>query len=180
MRGATTLIEELERAANRADLEATRLQTIADRGGAAAMVQAADSKMEAARLRARAAWARELERQTKTPGANTKMIEALQMLWGSEVPAPEPEPIRTTDGALFLRFKDEETRQQFLADMEALAERAKRPWDGSDGGHRYDTRGTSDCSFGCGCWAGPSRSGGPDGIDPFGNCPKNPSPWSRG
>lgn len=30
---------------------------------------------------------------------------------------------------------------------------------------------TSDCSNGCGCWAGPSRSGGPDGIDPFGECP---------
>lgn len=33
---------------------------------------------------------------------------------------------------------------------------------------------TSDCSYGCGCWAGPSRSGGPDGVDPFGECPNHP------
>ena len=31
---------------------------------------------------------------------------------------------------------------------------------------------TSDCI--CGCWMGGSRSGGPNGIDPFGNCPKHP------
>lgn len=31
---------------------------------------------------------------------------------------------------------------------------------------------TQDCAYGCGCWAGPSRSGGP--VDPFGACPKNP------
>lgn len=33
---------------------------------------------------------------------------------------------------------------------------------------------TSDCKFGCGCWAGPARSGGPLGLDPFGECPGNP------
>ncbi len=33
---------------------------------------------------------------------------------------------------------------------------------------------TSDCAHGCGCWMGGSRSGGPDGVDPFGDCPKNP------
>lgn len=33
---------------------------------------------------------------------------------------------------------------------------------------------TSDCSHGCGCWMGESRSGGP--VDPFGRCPKNPKP----
>lgn len=31
---------------------------------------------------------------------------------------------------------------------------------------------TSDCAYQCGCW-GPSRSGGPDGVDPFGECPAN-------
>ena len=40
------------------------------------------------------------------------------------------------------------------------------------GGHVYDEQGTSDCANGCGCWAGPSRSGGPDGVDPLGACPK--------
>jgi hypothetical protein len=34
--------------------------------------------------------------------------------------------------------------------------------------------GTSDCKHGCGCWMGPTRSGGPTGLDPFGKCPKNP------
>ena len=34
---------------------------------------------------------------------------------------------------------------------------------------------TSDCEHGCGCWVGSSRSGGPDGVDPFGDCPNNPA-----
>jgi site-specific DNA-methyltransferase (adenine-specific) len=32
---------------------------------------------------------------------------------------------------------------------------------------------TSDCVFGCGCWMGDSRSGGPSGVSPFGECPKH-------
>lgn len=44
------------------------------------------------------------------------------------------------------------------------------------GKHDYgDDDGTTDCKYGCGCWMGPFRSGGPDGIDPFGTCPKNPA-----
>jgi hypothetical protein len=44
------------------------------------------------------------------------------------------------------------------------------------GGHHYPAApdATSDCSHGCGCWAGPARSGGPPGLDPFGKCPNNP------
>lgn len=44
------------------------------------------------------------------------------------------------------------------------------------GPHKYeDGPGTYDCEHGCGCWAGPTRSGGPLGIDPlYGECPKNP------
>jgi hypothetical protein len=38
-----------------------------------------------------------------------------------------------------------------------------------DYGYGY---GTSDCKYGCGCWMGPTRSGGP--VNPFGKCPKNP------
>lgn len=46
------------------------------------------------------------------------------------------------------------------------------------GGHYYpgcatDVFHTSDCEYGCGCWMGQSRSGGPDGVDPFGPCPGN-------
>ena len=41
------------------------------------------------------------------------------------------------------------------------------------GNHRFaDHDGTSDCKYGCGCWMGPSRSGGP--VDPGGRCPNNP------
>lgn len=49
------------------------------------------------------------------------------------------------------------------------------------GKHKYaDHDGTSDCEFGCGCWAGPSRSGGPLGLDPmFGFCPNNPEDGER-
>lgn len=40
------------------------------------------------------------------------------------------------------------------------------------GPHKYpDEDCTSDCTFGCGCWMGPSNSGGD--VDPFGACPKN-------
>jgi len=40
------------------------------------------------------------------------------------------------------------------------------------GKHKYaDHDGTSDCEYGCGCWMGPSRSGGK--VDPFGPCPNN-------
>ena len=35
---------------------------------------------------------------------------------------------------------------------------------------------TSDCKHGCGAWAGPSKSGAPEGIDPWGPCPKAPVP----
>lgn len=42
------------------------------------------------------------------------------------------------------------------------------------GAHKYDESGTSDCHYGCGCWAGDYSSGGPDGVDPTGDCPKNP------
>lgn len=45
------------------------------------------------------------------------------------------------------------------------------------GPHKYEGEGTSDCAYGCGCWMGPSRSGGPAGIDPFGACPGNPMDW---
>lgn len=31
---------------------------------------------------------------------------------------------------------------------------------------------TSNCDY-CKCWMGPSRSGGPEGIDQFGDCPEN-------
>jgi len=40
------------------------------------------------------------------------------------------------------------------------------------GPHSYPHQdGTSDCSHGCGCWMGPTRSGGP--VDPMGACPEN-------
>lgn len=51
------------------------------------------------------------------------------------------------------------------------------------GGHFYpgcegsdDEFRTSDCEHQCGCWMGQSRSGGPNGVDPFGICPNNPKP----
>jgi hypothetical protein len=48
------------------------------------------------------------------------------------------------------------------------------------GNHEYPNRdGTSDCVYGCGCWMGPARSGGPIGLDPFGECPNNPTDGKR-
>jgi len=45
------------------------------------------------------------------------------------------------------------------------------------GPHKYaDHDGTSDCEYGCGCWAGSTNSGGPLGLDPLGGkCPGNPT-----
>lgn len=40
------------------------------------------------------------------------------------------------------------------------------------GPHHFGKLGTSNCSYGCGCWFGPYRSGGP--VSPFGPCPRNP------
>lgn len=43
-------------------------------------------------------------------------------------------------------------------------------------GHEYPAapHNTSNCKHGCGCWAGPSRSGGPLGLEPIGGrCPNN-------
>ena len=45
------------------------------------------------------------------------------------------------------------------------------------GFHDYgEGEGTVDCKFGCGCWIGPTRGGGPVGLDhsTFGHCPNNP------
>ncbi len=43
------------------------------------------------------------------------------------------------------------------------------------GEHDYGKcEGTCDCIYGCGCWMGSARSGGPLGLDPFGECPGNP------
>lgn len=48
------------------------------------------------------------------------------------------------------------------------------------GKHDYGKcEGTSDCEYGCGCWMGPARSGGPIGVDPFGECPNNPKDGKR-
>lgn len=50
------------------------------------------------------------------------------------------------------------------------------------GPHEYPDapHGTSDCKFKCGCWAGPSNSGGPLGLDPLcGECPGNPKNGMR-
>ncbi len=48
------------------------------------------------------------------------------------------------------------------------------------GPHKYaDHDGTSDCQYGCKCWLGPARSGGPIGLDPFGECPNNPKDGER-
>jgi len=43
------------------------------------------------------------------------------------------------------------------------------------GGHNYPyDGGTSDCSYHCGAWMGPARSGAPNGVDAFRICPNNP------
>lgn len=48
------------------------------------------------------------------------------------------------------------------------------------GRHSYREEGTSDCKYGCGCWAGDANSGGPVGLDPLsGECPNNPKDGKR-
>ena len=49
------------------------------------------------------------------------------------------------------------------------------------GGHSYKMpRLTFNCMFGCGCWIGSQQSGGPEGVDPHGKCPKNTKNKKRG
>jgi hypothetical protein len=75
------------------------------------------------------------------------------------------------DPAEKLKAKAEEARRAMgLPELESLPDGKHRV--GGPGGHIYAAGGyTSDCANGCGCWAGSSRSGGPDGIDPLGACP---------
>ncbi len=49
------------------------------------------------------------------------------------------------------------------------------------GPHKYSGHDhTSECEYACGCWAGPSNSGGPLGLDPIGGaCPMNPEDGIR-
>jgi len=49
-------------------------------------------------------------------------------------------------------------------------------YDKEYGPHKYEGHGgTLNCKYGCDCWAGPARSGGPVGLDPLsGECPGNP------
>lgn len=48
------------------------------------------------------------------------------------------------------------------------------------GGHNYGKQDrTTDCLHGCGCWMGSTMSGGPTGLDPFGECPNNPTDRPR-
>lgn len=75
------------------------------------------------------------------------------------------------DPAKERKAKAEEARRTMgLPELKPLADGKHRV--GGPSGHIYDEHGTSDCANGCGCWAGPARSGGPDGIDPLGACPK--------
>jgi len=61
------------------------------------------------------------------------------------------------------------SRLQAEAQAPAVTQKRERE------GHKYaDHDGTSDCAYGCGAWAGPYRSGAPNGINPFGECPKAP------
>lgn len=46
------------------------------------------------------------------------------------------------------------------------------------GEHDYGDGNTNDCAYGCGCWMGGYRSGGP--VYPHGRCPMNPLPLSAG
>jgi len=50
------------------------------------------------------------------------------------------------------------------------------------GPHKYPGDGwtTHDCEHGCGCWAGPTNSGGPIGLVTIGGeCPNNPKDGQR-
>lgn len=73
--------------------------------------------------------------------------------------------------------KERATQDELLAKWVEDGERKSAPIvdPAKFGPHQYsDHDYTSDCLFGCGCWAGPVRSGGP--VYPFGACPKNPLP----
>ena len=63
------------------------------------------------------------------------------------------------------------------APLEPVAPVAPRRLEPAAGGHDYpaaeDDAAATSCRFGCGCWSGPTRSGGPAGVNPLGPCPKN-------
>lgn len=71
----------------------------------------------------------------------------------------------------------EQVRRQAgeLARTEELLANATHLKPRNVGGHYYPTagNGTSDCEY-CASWMGGYRSGAPEGIDQFGDCPGNP------
>lgn len=77
-----------------------------------------------------------------------------------------------------LNVKIEELRKQLNVQVEKRLD-AEYLHSRNVGGHYYpgcaDTGDvfTSDCKY-CECWMGPSRSGAPEGVDQFGDCPGNP------
>jgi len=56
----------------------------------------------------------------------------------------------------------------------------KKEEGGHDYGPNFPTSNTKECQFGCGCEMAQWSSGYPDGVDPFGLCPKNPENKSGG
>ena len=76
------------------------------------------------------------------------------------------------DSTLLRRALDQHFAAQSLAAPQSEDVRREHKYPGIDanGGFCF----TSDCEYGCGCWTGGTRSGGPEGVDPFGECPNHP------
>jgi hypothetical protein len=127
---------------------------------------------------------RAVTRMTQPPGIVTQ--EALAPPRDRPV-RPDPVPTRPEDG--ISRAAEpwriyEGKPNAVLNDPKAVAAAPHPPRERryphsypGEPGHNPDDPGdcfTSNCAYGCGAWAGPSRSGGPEGVEPFGDCPNHP------
>ena len=99
---------------------------------------------------------------------STEILEALARI---------AEKRKGTVDEVSIRYEEEEAKPTGIR-LEPMGAMIQKPT-GHIGGHLYpgtvaESFFTSDCKYGCGCWMGQSSSGGPEGIDPFGSCPKAP------
>ncbi len=115
-------------------------------------------------------WAVSVDRN----GENVVTIES-RCLSGRDLSPDDEQTIRDCARQLLAFVGDapvprEQARYDRLVAIDGEADRAEAQKQNT---HDYENDyGSSDCRNGCGCWATAFSSGGPDGVDPFGACPK--------
>lgn len=103
----------------------------------------------------------------------TRNIDALFLELAQFVSTRTPREVSLEKQLESLSAENATLRQQLADEYEHRANSGGHFYPGCEGG--IEDFFTSDCEHGCGCWMGNARSGGPNGVAPFGDCPNNPA-----